>query len=40
MTERMLIDYGDKFYPIKKYAVDLTEMTPANKEKYLTGSKR
>ncbi|MDC0801515.1 S8 family peptidase [Clostridium paraputrificum] len=40
LTERMLIDYGDKFYPVKKYAVDLTEMTPSNKTKYLTGNKR
>ena len=40
LTERMLIDYGDKFYPIKKYAVDLTDMTPSNKAKYITGDKR
>lgn len=39
LTERMLIKYGDKFYPIKKYAVDLSEMTPSNKEKYLKGNK-
>ena len=30
-TERMLIQYGDKFHPIKKYSVDLSEMTEANK---------
>ncbi|SQB33621.1 S8 family peptidase [Clostridium cochlearium] len=39
LTERMLIEYGDKFYPVKKYAVDLSEMTPANKEKHLKGDK-
>ena len=36
----MLIEYGDKFYPIKKYAVDLTEMTPGNKQKYLADKKQ
>lgn len=36
LTERMLIKYGDKFYPIKKYAVDLSEMTPENKEKVIS----
>lgn len=40
ITERMLIEYGDKFYPIKKYAVDLTEMTPGNKQKYLADKKQ
>lgn len=39
LTERMLIEYGDKFYPVKKYAIDLSEMTPANKEKHLKGDK-
>ncbi|OHX41424.1 MULTISPECIES: S8 family peptidase [Cytobacillus] len=34
-TERMLIDFGDKFYPVKKYSIDLSEMTPANKEKFI-----
>ena len=29
--ERLLIQYADKYYPIKKYAVDLSEMTEANK---------
>lgn len=39
LSERMLIQYGDKFYPVKKYAVDLSEMTPGNKEKHLKGDK-
>jgi hypothetical protein len=39
LTERMLIAYGDKFYPVKKYAVDLSEMTLSNKQKHLKGDK-
>lgn len=38
-TERMLIQYGDKYHPIKKYSVDLSEMTEANKIHYLGESK-
>lgn len=37
--ERLLIQYGDKYYPIKKYAVDLEEMTATNKMKYLSDEK-
>lgn len=37
--ERLLIQYGDKYYPVKKYAVDLSEVTEKNKEKYLTSDK-
>ena len=33
--ERMLIEKGDKFQPIKKYFVDLSKMTAANKRKAL-----
>lgn len=33
--ERLLIKYDDKFYPVKKYVVDLDEMTSNNKMKYL-----
>ena len=39
-SERMLISYGDKYYPVKKYAVDLNEMTNSNKEKFLFGNKK
>ncbi|MDU6031325.1 MAG: S8 family peptidase [Peptoniphilus grossensis] len=39
-TERTLLKLGQKFYPIKKYAVDLDEMTDANKRDYLDGSKQ
>jgi hypothetical protein len=31
-TEKMLVQYGDKFYPNKKYVIDLTELTTANKK--------
>jgi hypothetical protein len=30
--ERLLIEFADKFYPVKKYAVDLSEMTEASKQ--------
>lgn len=33
--ERMLIEQGDKYQPIKKYSVDLSKMTSANKRKAL-----
>ena len=38
--ERLLIQYGDKYYPVKKYAVDLSEVTDKNREKYLTSDKK
>lgn len=34
-NERMLIEHGDKYQPIKKYCVDLSKMTEANKNKAL-----
>ena len=34
-TERMLVSYGDKFQPVKKWVVDLNELTDGNKDKYL-----
>lgn len=37
--ECTLVKYG-KFHPVKKYAVDLAEMTPANKEKYLPSNRK
>jgi len=39
LRERLLIRYSDKYYPVKKYAVDLSEMTDTNKRKYTTGNK-
>ena len=38
--ERLLIEYADKYYPVKKYAVDLSEMTDTNKQKYVTANKK
>ena len=35
LTERQLIEYKDKYYPVKKYAVNLEDMTPKNKEQLL-----
>ena len=40
LKERLLIQYGDKYYPVKKYAVDLSEMTDSNQRKYLTKDKK
>lgn len=39
LKERLLIQYGDKYYPVKKYAVDLSEMTDNNKISYLSPDK-
>ncbi|MCT4593204.1 MAG: S8 family peptidase [Anaeromicrobium sp.] len=39
-AEKMLVQYGDKFYPNKKYAVDLSELTQTNKEKYIQAPKK
>lgn len=38
--ERTLLRLGQKFYPIKKYAVDLDEMKDGNKDKYLDGNRQ
>jgi len=38
--ERLLIEYADKYYPVKKYAVDLSEMTDTNKRNYATANKK
>jgi subtilisin family serine protease len=34
-SEKVSIQYGDKFYPVKKYAVDFSQLTKANKDKAL-----
>lgn len=39
-TEKVLIQYGDKYYPNKKYAVDLGELTPRYKDKCLKAPKK
>lgn len=33
--ERVLVAYGDKFQPVKKWSVNLDEFTATNKEKFL-----
>lgn len=38
--ERTLLKLGQKYYPIKKYAVNLDEMTEANRRNYLDGSRK
>lgn len=38
--ERTLIKYGDKYQPVKKYAVNLEEMTAANKINHLSVPKK
>lgn len=36
LKERLQIQYADKYYPVKKYAVDLSEMTDKRKMDYLS----
>lgn len=38
-NERMLVSYGDKYQPVKKWCVSFDDFTPANKEKYLKAPK-
>jgi hypothetical protein len=38
-TERMLVTYGDKFQPIKKWSVNFDEFTEGNKEKFMKAPK-
>ncbi|MFC0183536.1 S8 family peptidase [Pseudarcicella hirudinis] len=38
-TERMLVSYGDKYQPVKKWSVNFDDFTNANKEKYLKAPK-
>lgn len=38
--EWTLVKYGKKFHPVKKYAVDLAEMKPAEKEKWLSAGRK
>ncbi len=40
LRERLLIQYADKYYPVKKYAVDLSELSEANKQRFLTPNKQ
>lgn len=38
-SERMLLSYGSKFQPVKKWRVNFDEFTPANKEHFLRAPK-
>lgn len=38
-TERMLVSYGDKYQPVKKWSVNFDDFTNGNKEKYLKAPK-
>ena len=38
--ECTLVKYGKKFHPVKKYAVDLADMTPSNKQRHLNGNRK
>ncbi|MGB3466239.1 MAG: S8 family serine peptidase, partial [Cyclobacteriaceae bacterium] len=38
--ERVLLNYGKKYHPIKKYSVNLEEMTSGNKDKALKAPKK
>ncbi len=38
-TERMLVSYGDKYQPVKKWSVNFDDFTNANKEKFLKAPK-
>lgn len=40
VTEKMKVKYSDKFYPVKKYVLDLSELTSGNKEKYTIAPKK
>lgn len=38
--ECTLVKYGRKYHPAKKYAIDLDEMTQANRDKWLPGGRK
>lgn len=38
--ECTLVKYGKKFHPVKKYAVDLAEMRPAERDKWLPSNRK
>lgn len=40
MRERTLLDFGKKYQPIKKWHINLAELTPATKDKYLQAPKK
>ena len=38
--ECTLVKYGKKFHPVKKYAIDLADMTPSNRDKWLPSNRK
>lgn len=38
--ERVLVAYGKKFQPVKKWSINLDEFTPTNKDKFLQSPKK
>lgn len=40
LRERLQIQYNDKYYPVKKYAIDLSELTDKKRLDYLTMDKK
>lgn len=38
--ECTLVKYGKKFHPVKKYAIDLADMTPSNRDKWLPSTRK
>ena len=38
--ECTLVRYGKKFHPVKKYAIDLADMTPSNRDKWLPSTRK
>lgn len=40
LRERLQIQYGDKYYPVKKYAIDLSELTEQKKIDYLSSDRK
>lgn len=40
LRERLQIQYNDKYYPVKKYAIDLSELTDKKRLDYLTADKK
>ena len=38
--ECVLVKYRNKFHPVKKYAVDLADITPSNKQNYLSKDRK
>ncbi len=38
-SERMLVSYGDKYQPVKKWCVDLSDLKPSPKEDFLKAPK-